>query len=569
MDYGRIINKDMFDELKKGNGPVNPYSEKEKKMKQMYPLGYTAKQYENVLPPLGSVARGQGNFAAPGKKQVYKNNFNAGEIELRNGMNAVGLKNHLIGWNGDTGTVLYDGKAAFNPEINEGGVTKTSTGNFINGMNRIYRNQGIDDEIVAVNNYVSGTTGLANAVQYNDNGVNIGGIPIENVVISNGVSYAPRSAVTSAVNKYKQQSNIQSAMDMYGKYMDRNGKQMNDIERAINNYEDFSYDADKDPAYQEYKRQYTKNAQEAFDDTWGRQVGRTGGYANSAAMALSDQAYYDHMSQLDNVIPELMDKAYTRYRDKYDMLRDRMDMYGNPLTRYEMETNAQLTDRDFVQRAMDSAYQRYNDERNYNRSVYESNRDFEYNKTLDDWNHNYELSKYKDEQEKYWYNNAFYNLPAEKRTQAAWEAEMEQKLLDLQLAKDTYEHNVALSEIGVLTAQAQLAGLNIDNALKRVNAAADNAYKAAQTRAANASADKTNKETEQIGNKDGSMIEKLLAEGDGGGSEPAQATQESQPAQNSAGSAVTNAAINGTGKWTRDWFKITPKNDNDDFSDRN
>lgn len=532
MNYGPIISGRTFDKLREENkispetalsfGVKDPGGKTYTEFTQNGAgQGYSAVGGKPILPKVGEVARGDaGYFRDPTKTGIpFKNNFGAGNVEVRAGMNAIGIPNGQIGWDGKN--VTANGQIFLTPTVNDNGVTKTDARTFIDSANKYYKNNGMDDELQSVNMAASSLAGISKAVQYNDNGVSIGGVPIQNVVIMNGVAYAPKSSIMAAVEGFKKQNNVRSAMETYDSYMNRNGENISDIEKALNNYEPFSYNADEDPAYQEYKRQYMKNAQEAYDDTWGRQAGRTGGYANSAAMALSDKAYYDHMSQLDNVIPTLMDKAYTRYKDDYSRLQDRMDMYGNPLTRYEMESGASNTDYNRVQEAITGAYDRNADERNFE---YQKSLD-EWNQSLDKWNQDFQLSAYKDEQEKYWYENAYYKLPAEQRTQQAWEVEFENMLLELQLAKDTYDAKVAMAKLGVLFQQAQIDGLNIQNAMAMTNAEVENNLKIAQTNAANASAAKYNadaaktaKETEKIGDNK-SALESIILGGkdDGGG----------------------------------------------------
>lgn len=584
MNYGPIISGSTFDKLRKENkispetalsfGVKDPGGKTYTEFTQGGAgQGYSAAGGKAMLPKVGDVARG--NFATTmnNNQTAFKNNFGAGNVEVRAGMNAIGIPNGQIGWDGKN--VTANGQIFLTPTVNDNGVTKTDAKTFIDSANKYYRNNGIDDELQAVNMAASSLAGISKAVQYNDNGVSIGGVPIQNVVIMNGVAYAPRSSIMAAVEGFKKQNNVRSAMETYNSYMDRNGENISDIEKALNNYEPFSYNADEDPAYQEYKRQYMKNAQEAYDDTWGRQAGRTGGYANSVAMALSDKAYYDHMSQLDNVIPTLMDKAYTRYKDDYTRLQDRMDMYGNPLTRYEMESGAVDTDYNRVQEAITGAYDRNADERNFE---YQKSLD-EWNQSLDKWNQDFQLSAYKDEQEKYWYENAYYKLPAEQRTQQAWEVEFENMLLELQLAKDTYDAKVAMAKLGVLFQQAQIDGLNIQNAMAMTNAEVENNLKIAQTNAANASAAKYNadaaktaKETEKIGDNK-SALESIILGGkdDGGGNSDGSSGGSSETQQTQVKTINTNPF----GNWNGDWWQVNPSSNNNnkrddyEFSDRN
>lgn len=88
------------------------------------------------------------------------------------------------------------------------------------------------------------------------------------------------------------------------------------------NQDPFSYDFNADPLYQQYKNQYTTLGQSAMRDTIGNAAALTGGYASTAATSAGQQAYNAYLGQLNNVIPELYNAAYSRYQN------DRNDLYN-------------------------------------------------------------------------------------------------------------------------------------------------------------------------------------------------------------------------------------------------
>lgn len=90
----------------------------------------------------------------------------------------------------------------------------------------------------------------------------------------------------------------------------------------------FSYDPEKDPAYQQYKEQYTRAGKRAADDSLATTLARTGGEWNSTASIVAQQANEAYMQQLADKVPELRQLAYQMWRDEGDQLRSDAQMYG-------------------------------------------------------------------------------------------------------------------------------------------------------------------------------------------------------------------------------------------------
>lgn len=76
----------------------------------------------------------------------------------------------------------------------------------------------------------------------------------------------------------------------------------------------FEYDMGNDPLYQQYKEQYSALGKLAMQDTMGQATALTGGYANSYAQTVGQQAYQQYMKQLQSMMPEL----YSMSRSNYD-----------------------------------------------------------------------------------------------------------------------------------------------------------------------------------------------------------------------------------------------------------
>lgn len=91
------------------------------------------------------------------------------------------------------------------------------------------------------------------------------------------------------------------------------------LEQALNK-EQFTYDMHADPLYQQYRQQYMQGGKMAMMDTMANAASLTGGYGSSYASTAGNQAYQSYLTGLNNVIPELYDAAYGRYKDDYSAL---------------------------------------------------------------------------------------------------------------------------------------------------------------------------------------------------------------------------------------------------------
>lgn len=149
---------------------------------------------------------------------------------------------------------------------------------------------------------------------------------------------------------------------------------------ALLNRTPFSYDAASDPLYQQYRKQYTREADRSAEDVLGKAAVMTGGMPSTAAVAASQQASDYQMSQMTDKIPELQQLAYSMYQDK--LSGDRADL--NTLIGLEDNNyNRWLADRNYLyqlardqvgdQQTADAlAYQKQQDKLNYN---YQKERD--------------------------------------------------------------------------------------------------------------------------------------------------------------------------------------------------
>ena len=99
-----------------------------------------------------------------------------------------------------------------------------------------------------------------------------------------------------------------------------------DAMNAYLNRNKFSYDINGDALYQQYKDKYIQQGKMAMADTMGQAAAMTGGYGNSYAASVGNQAYQASLQQLNDVIPELYQMAYDRYNQEGQDLLNRYSL---------------------------------------------------------------------------------------------------------------------------------------------------------------------------------------------------------------------------------------------------
>jgi hypothetical protein len=96
--------------------------------------------------------------------------------------------------------------------------------------------------------------------------------------------------------------------------------QLNSLYDQIVNRKPFQYDLNGDLLYREVADRYTQQGQQAMRDTMGQAAALTGGYGNSYANQVGNQAYQQYLTALNDNIPKLWDRAYKAYLNEGDQL---------------------------------------------------------------------------------------------------------------------------------------------------------------------------------------------------------------------------------------------------------
>lgn len=79
----------------------------------------------------------------------------------------------------------------------------------------------------------------------------------------------------------------------------------------------FSWNAETDPSYQAYRKQYIREGNRATQDALGAAAAATGGIPSSYATAAATQAGDYYASQLTDKVPQLYEAAYSRAYNQY------------------------------------------------------------------------------------------------------------------------------------------------------------------------------------------------------------------------------------------------------------
>ena len=199
-----------------------------------------------------------------------------------------------------------------------------------------------------------------------------------NTAASTGFQYNPYQE-SDAVKQAKAMLDQQLAQKP-GAYQSAWQTQLNDTINKILNREKFSYDLNGDALYQQYKDQYMLQGKQAMMDTMGQAQAMTGGYGNSYAQSVGQQAYQGYMQQLNDKIPELYQLALNKYQMEGDDLATQYSILGaqeeQDYGRYRDGVSDYNTE-------LDRLYGRYDTERDYDYGKWADDRDFQYQQNRD------------------------------------------------------------------------------------------------------------------------------------------------------------------------------------------
>ena len=215
---------------------------------------------------------------------------------------------------------------------------------------------------------------------------------------------------------YKEGEKVQNAYNDYATlknnapqaYVSPYQQQLDDIYSRIVNRQPFKYSLNGDMLYQNAKEQYQQLGKQAMVDTIGQASALTGGYNNSYAQNVGNQAYQQYLLKLNEKIPEYYQLAMDRYNMEGDQLNNQYAMAR------DMEDQSYGRYRDTVSDYNNNLQMAYN--------IYGQERDNDYNPYADALNYWQNLAGA--ENKDYWTEQNFnYQKEQDALAQANWERE--------------------------------------------------------------------------------------------------------------------------------------------------
>lgn len=197
-------------------------------------------------------------------------------------------------------------------------------------------------------------------------------------------TYKESAEVINARNSYQ---NLKAPSAYSSQYADR----LKSLQNQIDSKSKFSYDVNTDPLYQQYKEQYINLGKLAMNDTMGQAAALTGGYGNSYAQAVGNQAYQQYLTKLNDVVPQLYGMAMDKHNMDVQSLYNRYNMYNDAETKDYSKYRDAVADyqanRNFLYGAYNDArnldYTKFSDNRTYYTNAYNNERSYDYGQYSD------------------------------------------------------------------------------------------------------------------------------------------------------------------------------------------
>jgi hypothetical protein len=225
--------------------------------------------------------------------------------------------------------------------------------------------------------------------------VTLGGqaLPVD-ISLEGGRSYGDEYAVTKAIDSYAKSAGLQD-LTAYKPpeapamreaptgptYQDPYAGRINDLLDEILGAKPYSYNPEQDPMFSAARDRYMTEAARTGENTLGAVSGMTGGHPSSWAVTAAGQAQNQLISQFEGTVaPQLEQAAYQRYLNEQaaqtNNLQTLLGVSGQEYGRYTDALNQYNQDRSFDRSVFES-------DRSFDRSIFESDRAVDYQITRD------------------------------------------------------------------------------------------------------------------------------------------------------------------------------------------
>lgn len=166
----------------------------------------------------------------------------------------------------------------------------------------------------------------------------------ESPLTQQGVSGHTRQRLQGLEGGYTPSGSVQRAQEYLngvigsrpGAYESKWDPELTRLYEQITNRKPFEYDLNADMLYQQYKDQYQRLGRTAMQDTMGQAASLTGGYGSTYSEQVGQQAYNAYLQSLNDLVPQLYESAYSKYRDEGN---DLYNQYGLLQSREQADYN--------------------------------------------------------------------------------------------------------------------------------------------------------------------------------------------------------------------------------------
>lgn len=346
-------------------------------------VSYQGQTYNNAYKPTTGTSSGTTSTAGN-----YKINSDAGKTQAQNmAIGSVWYDTNGARWqknNDGTITVDYGGTTTKNA------YTPSDLG--ILGQQQIDAGLGWRD---VYNTYNARNAKIANSggelAQYNND-------PIQQMMWNYIQANLGTESLAEAENAMNEWYENYTSENEKPEYNSKYGSQIDKLLSQTLNRDDFSYDAQNDPLYQQYKQMYLREGDRAMANTMAEAAASAGGM-NSYAVTAAQQAANYYNSQLNDKIPELYQLAYEMYlQDKESDVQDLgilQNMDATQYNRYRDTMSDFYNDRNFAYGMYQDAVEQGNWQTQFDYNALINDRDYNHmvgREQVDDSRYDNELS---------------------------------------------------------------------------------------------------------------------------------------------------------------------------------
>lgn len=218
------------------------------------------------------------------------------------------------------------------------------------------------DEIVR-GRQAAESSGLGNLVRWDksSNRMTIAGVDVPYLYITNdGNAMVSEKTLNSVLEKVKENLGVKTAAEIADEIYSRNGRNINKALDSIINRKEWEYNPETDPAYLAYQKQYTRNAEQAYNRAMG--TGGLYGSPSSYQMYQALAGYADNMQKMSDAIPEFQNVSYERYSDEQERnLKALEALQKERAEEYDMYNSANESLLDRIKDSDAENYKRYGD----------------------------------------------------------------------------------------------------------------------------------------------------------------------------------------------------------------